>query len=83
MVTYKVRWLLTVNCQQSTRKNVQVKSKGSLVAAYENDLIKNDKRVIRQMIATHPWVKTRFIASLQVGYLSHYFFWYYPSTSFI
>ena len=26
------------------------------------------------MIATHPWVKTRFIASLQMVYLSHSFF---------
>ncbi|WP_189524971.1 hypothetical protein [Nostoc sp. 'Peltigera membranacea cyanobiont' 232] len=25
------------------------------------------------MIATHPWVKTRFIASLQMVYLLHYF----------
>ncbi|MHC5768804.1 MAG: hypothetical protein ACYTXI_24910 [Nostoc sp.] len=26
------------------------------------------------MIATHPWLKTRFIASLQMIYLSHSFF---------
>ena len=28
---------------------------------------------IQLMIATHTWVKTRFIASLQMVYLSHYF----------